>query len=89
MQVHIGQASITDVFRELQEPIMPKTILLARDHLERAACILKGTDSRSRQLRNIIERTITLMDELRPDTPAQAGNVLDFARFRDSHSRLE
>ena len=34
MQVHIGQASITDVFRELQEPIMPKTILLARDHLD-------------------------------------------------------
>ena len=68
---------------------MPKTILLARDHLERAACILKGSDSRSRQLRNIIERTISLMDELRPEPPVQAGNVLDFARFRESHSRLD
>ena len=68
---------------------MPKAILLARDHLERAACILKGADSRSRQLRNIIERTITLMDELRPEPPAPKGNVLDFARFRESHSRLD
>ena len=45
---------------------MPPTYVLARDHLQRAATILQGVDSRSRQLRYIIERTISLMDETRP-----------------------
>lgn len=62
---------------------MPPTYVLARDHLQRAATILQGTDSRSRQLRYIIERTIGLMDEAQEETSESAGNVLDFATFRE------
>ncbi|HEY8574747.1 MAG TPA: hypothetical protein VIL88_00240 [Devosia sp.] len=64
---------------------MLPTYILARDHLQRAVTILQGADSRTRQLRYIIERTITLMDETRRDSPPPppASNVLDFAAFRD------
>lgn len=61
---------------------MPPTYVLARDHLQRAATILQGVDSRSRQLRYIIERTISLMDEGRQEPVSRASNVLDFASFR-------
>lgn len=61
---------------------MPPTYVLARDHLQRAVAILQGTDSRSRQLRYIVERTIRLMDEVDPATKP-VGNVLDFASFRE------
>lgn len=60
---------------------MPPTYVLAKDHLQRAATILQGADTRSQQLRHIIERTIGLMDEFRPD-PAYPDNVLDFATYR-------
>ena len=63
---------------------MPPTYVLARDHLQRAATILQGVDSRSRQLRYIIERTISLMDETRQEPPSRSSNVLDFAAFRES-----
>lgn len=63
---------------------MPPTYVLARDHLQRAATILQGVDSRSRQLRYIIERTISLMDETRQEPPIRSSNVLDFAAFRES-----
>ncbi len=63
---------------------MPPTYVLARDHLQRAATILQGVDSRSRQLRYIIERTISLMDDTRQEPLARATNVLDFAAFRES-----
>ena len=63
---------------------MPPTYVLARDHLQRAATILQGVDSRSRQLRYIIERTISLMDETRQEARSRAANVLDFAAFRES-----
>lgn len=62
---------------------MPPTYVLARDHLQRAATALQGSDSRTRQLRYIIERTITLIDETRIDTSHAASNVLDFASFRE------
>ena len=62
---------------------MPPTYVLARDHLQRAATILQGVDSRSRQLRYIIERTITLMDEARQEPSPRPSNVLDFATFRE------
>jgi hypothetical protein len=61
---------------------MLPTFLLARDHLEQAAVILQGSDTRSRQLRHIIERTIGLMDEFQRRQPRRADNVLDFAEFR-------
>ncbi len=61
---------------------MPPTYMLARDHLERAVAILQGSDSRSRQLRHIVERTIGLMDELETTTPADNSNVFDLAAFR-------
>ena len=62
---------------------VPPTYVLARDHLQRAATILQGTDQRSRQLRHIIERTIGLMDESRPEpAPPAFGNVLEMADYR-------
>jgi hypothetical protein len=68
---------------------MPPTYVLARDHLQRAATILQGVDSRSRQLRYIIERTISLMDETRQEPLARAPNVLDFAAFRENRVGAE
>ena len=65
---------------------MLSTYLLARDHLERAAAILQGSDNRSRQLRNIIERTVALMDDAHP-LPQTTSNVLDFAEFRERVAR--
>jgi hypothetical protein len=62
---------------------MVSTYLLARDHLQRAAAILQGSDSRSRQLRYIIERTVTLMEDFAPEPEVVSSNVLDFAHFRD------
>jgi hypothetical protein len=62
---------------------VPPTYVLARDHLQRAATILQGTDQRSRQLRHIIERTIGLMDEVRPEPPpAMPGNVVELNDYR-------
>lgn len=60
---------------------MLPTYVLARDHLQRAAVILQGSDSRSRQLRYIIERTVSLIDEFDVE-PSRADNILDFAAFR-------
>lgn len=68
---------------------MPPTYVLARDHLQRAATILQGVDSRSRQLRYIIERTITLMDETRPEPVSRPSNVLDFASFRERQANFD
>ena len=68
---------------------MPPTYVLARDHLQRAATILQGVDSRSRQLRYIIERTISLMDEARQEPPSKASNVLDFASFRERQANFD
>lgn len=61
---------------------MPPTYLLARDHLQRAAVILQGTDQRSRQIRHIIERTIGLMDDYRPEEPNMPDNVLSLEAYR-------
>lgn len=68
---------------------MPPTYVLARDHLQRAATILQGHDSRSRQLRHIIERTIGLMDDFQKETVAPAANVLDFASFRVRKAQMD
>lgn len=66
---------------------MPPTYILARDHLQRAAAILRGADPQSRQLRDIIERTVSLMDEMTLVPTHAAENVLDFVQFkaRSSH----
>lgn len=61
---------------------MPPTFLLARDHLQRAAVILQGADTRSRQLRHIIERTIGLMDDLRQETAEMPDNVYNLEAYR-------
>lgn len=61
---------------------MPPTYLLARDHLQRAAVILQGTDERSRQLRHIIERTIGLMEEMRVPPASAETNVVEMADYR-------
>lgn len=68
---------------------MPPTYVLARDHLQRAATILQGVDSRSRQLRYIIERTISLMDETRQEPVSRASNILDFASFRERQANFD
>jgi len=60
---------------------VPPTYVLARDHLQRAATILQGTDQRSRQLRHIIERTIGLMEEFRAE-PRPTSNVLELDDYR-------
>ena len=61
---------------------MPSTYLLARDHLQRAAAILDGSDSRTQQLRHIIERTVSLINDVQPMPEPAGGNVLDLASFR-------
>ncbi|SMQ67151.1 hypothetical protein SAMN06295905_1548 [Devosia lucknowensis] len=61
---------------------VPPTYVLARDHLQRAATILQGTDQRSRQLRHIIERTIGLMEEVRSEPLTPASNVLELDDYR-------
>ena len=61
---------------------MPPTFVHARDHLERAVAILQGSDSRSRQLRHIIERTIGLIEEFDGYMPPEGDNVLDLDAFR-------
>jgi hypothetical protein len=59
---------------------MQRTYLLARDHLEQAAAILRGADDRSIQLRNIVERTITLMMDYE-DMDRRSGNVVRFDSY--------
>ncbi|GHA15549.1 hypothetical protein GCM10007989_07910 [Devosia pacifica] len=61
---------------------MSPTYLLARDHLEQAATILHDADSRTLQLRNIIERTIGLIDEMRSNDLRSDDNVLDLGEFK-------
>ncbi|WIY51683.1 hypothetical protein O9Z70_09290 [Devosia sp. YIM 151766] len=61
---------------------MPPTFVLARDHLQRAATILQGADQRSQQLRHIIERTIGLMDDYRPEPSPAADNVVELNDYR-------
>lgn len=63
---------------------MPPTYLLARDHLQRAMVIIQGSDQRSTQLRHIIERTIGLMDEMRPQAPPLPSNIVDLDEYRAS-----
>lgn len=63
---------------------MLPTYVLARDHLERAATILNGPDTHSRQLRHIIERTISLMEDL---NRREASNVLDLQKIRRERAR--
>lgn len=68
---------------------MPPNYVLARDHLQHAATILQGSDSRARQLRYIIERTIVLMDEVRHEPPVLNSNVLDLSAFRGGRACLD
>jgi hypothetical protein len=66
---------------------MTPTYYLARDHLEQAVCILRGTDTQTQQLRYIVERTIALMTEIEDRSRREQGNVLYFERYlnqRDS-----
>ena len=61
---------------------MPTTYLRARDHLQQAAAILRGGDCNAVQLLNIVERTISLIDDLPVDAPRPIDNVLDFVAFK-------
>lgn len=66
---------------------MPPTFILARDHLEQAASILKGADAQTQQLRHIVERTIALMGEFERRSMMATNNVLDFEYYRDRSPR--
>jgi hypothetical protein len=59
---------------------MQRTYLLARDHLEQAAAILRGADDHSIQLRSIVERTIAIMMEYE-DAQKDTGNVVRFDSY--------
>lgn len=62
---------------------MLRTYVLARDHLEQAAAILKGGDEHSLQIRNIVERTIALMEDYE-EANQQRGNVVRFDSYWSS-----
>ena len=62
---------------------MSSIYIRARDHLEQAAAILKGSDAQSRQLLNIVQRTINLIDDMPPPPVRPPSNVLDINEFRD------
>ena len=66
---------------------MSTAYLRARDHLQQAAAILQGTDSRSRQLLHIVLRTISLIDDMPPPKPKPVSNVVDFVEFKDRSAR--
>lgn len=66
---------------------MPSTYILARDHLEQAASILRGSDTQTQQLRYIVERTIALMSEFERRSEKGPSNVLDFEYYRDRSCR--
>jgi len=75
--------------------MMPSAYILARDHLEQAVSILRGTDSQTRQLRYIVERTIALMNEFERQPPSAPqrrpdrgpANILDFETYRERGRR--
>ncbi len=62
---------------------MLRTYVLARDHLEQAAAILRGGDEHSLQIRNIVERTIALMTDYE-EANRQRGNVVRFDTYWSS-----
>lgn len=62
---------------------MSTAYLRARDHLQQAAAILQGTDGHSRQLLQIVVRTIGLIDDIVPPVVQRATNVVDFFEFKD------
>ncbi|HEY0920191.1 hypothetical protein [Devosia sp.] len=66
---------------------MQPTFILARDHLEQAASILRGADTQTQQLRNIVERTIALICEFEKRSEPRDGNVLDFRAYRERSHR--
>lgn len=67
---------------------MTPTYYLARDHLEQAVCILRGSDTQTQQLRHIVERTIALMGEIEDRARRTEGNVLYFERYRQNPSAI-
>ena len=60
---------------------MRQTYVLARDHLEQAAAILKGPDSHTTELRSIVQRTIALMVEYERAAALPGGNIVDFSDY--------
>lgn len=65
---------------------MPTTYLRARDHLQQAAAILRN-NTQALQLLNIVERTISLIDDMPIESTEQQNNVLDFAMFKARQGR--
>lgn len=85
MRVHlldVPETVIVQLISARGRERLPPTYVLARDHLQRAATILQGADQRSRQLRHIIERTIGLMDETRPEPSEPVSNVVELNDYR-------
>lgn len=63
---------------------MQKPYVLVRDHLEQAAAILSMRDLESRQVRNIIDMTIKLIEDLERYPRRRAFNVIDFRKYRNT-----
>ena len=59
---------------------MRMTYLLARDHLEQASAILKTEDAETRQLQNIVQRVIKLIDRMQRPSAQQGAKIIDFVR---------
>ena len=67
---------------------MPPIDTLVRDHLQRAHALLKGNDSRTADLREIVEQTIRLIDHVPSADPAhERSNVIDYSVFRTRRGR--
>lgn len=67
---------------------MPPIDTLVRDHLQRAHALLKGNDSRTADLREIVEQTIRLIDHVPPADPAhERSNIIDYSAFRARRGR--
>jgi hypothetical protein len=66
---------------------MATTYILARDHLEQAASILKGEDDQTAQLRLIVERMIELMYEIELKDRQGSPNIIDLQSVRFARTR--
>lgn len=55
--------------------------LLARDYLLRAVSILEGDDDRTEEIRYIISRTVTLLEDHRTPLSVHGSNVVEMSDY--------
>jgi len=64
--------------RTVEASSMRRTYVLVKDHLEQAHAILERDDNESRQLGQILEMMIGLIDDLQVQKPQRLSNVIHF-----------